>query len=113
MTPHQQRLKALEKGNMVRSQKAEIKKLIKAGKLDAVVVIETTSLPLTVKEILLAIPGFGVTKLRRLIRETRIDASRPVAVPSFKQTPITAEQRATLVLYVRATGLPHQARIAA
>lgn len=94
-------MEALQKANAIRSQRAGLKKQLKAGELDIVEVL--TSPPdyvLTAKviDLLLVVPKFGRVKATRVLTRCRISQAKTVGGLSDRQ-------RAELVeLLIQRTG---------
>lgn len=91
MTPEQQRMSALKIASTVRSLKKELKAEIKEGSADPVSVIQTTTLPFTVAELIGAIRGFGEVKVCKICKATgiephkRFDSKRPTMALTDRQ----------------------------
>ena len=90
-----QRMEALRKANEIRSQRAQLKKEIKAGEREIIEVL--TSPPEFLKtakviDLLLVVPKFGRVKATRVLTRCRISQSKTVGGLSDRQrTELCAE----------------------
>lgn len=81
-------MEALQKANAIRSQRAQLKKELKAGELDIVEVL--TSPPDFLKtakviDLLLVVPKFGRVKATRVLTRCRISQAKTVGGLSERQ----------------------------
>lgn len=85
---HAQRLAALAQANRIRSERARLKAALRAGEaratpllLDPPPCLQSAS----VAEVLLAVPGIGEVKVRRLLRSCGLSAGRKLEGLSERQ----------------------------
>ena len=90
---HAQRLQALARANQVRSERARVKAALRAGGLRVTELIADPPECLgsaSLAEVLLAVPGVGKARLRRVLNACRLS-------PAQKLANLTARQREELV----------------
>jgi hypothetical protein len=78
---HKQRLAALDKGNRIRSVRAQFKKDVKAGKRSVRAILLAEECPedfatMRVVEMILPLPKVGRVKVRKMLNEARISPSK-------------------------------------
>lgn len=85
---YRQRMEALQKGNRIRTRRAELKRDLKAGResieellLNPPAFIETAKL----YDLLLAVPKWGRVKVNRLFRVAKVSPSKTVGGLSERQ----------------------------
>lgn len=71
-----QRLEALAKANVVRSEIAELKRALKTGEADLLDVIASERSPLTCWQALTATQGVGPAKARQALRRAQVEPNR-------------------------------------
>jgi hypothetical protein len=81
-------MEALQKANEIRSQRAQLKKELKAGDLDIVDVLASPPdflLTAKVVDLLLVVPKFGRVKATRVLTRCRISQAKTVGGLSDRQ----------------------------
>jgi hypothetical protein len=81
-------MEALQKANAVRTQRAQLKKELKAGTLDVVEVLTAPPeflLTAKVIDVLLVVPKFGRVKATRVLTKCRISQAKTVGGLSERQ----------------------------
>jgi hypothetical protein len=84
----QQRLAALEKANRVRTIRAQLKKDLKAGRVNVIDILEQPTDDvdtMKVFDLLFAVPKFGRVKVNKLLVQCRISPSKTVGGMSQRQ----------------------------
>ena len=79
---------ALKKANEIRSQRAQLKKELKAGELDIIEVLQSPPeflLTAKVIDLLLVVPKFGRVKATRVLTRCRISQAKTVGGLSDRQ----------------------------
>lgn len=97
---HAQRLDALARANRIRSERARLKAALRAGELRAAPLFLDPPECLrsaSVAEVLMAVPGIGEAKVRRLLQSARLS-------PGRKLERISTRQREELVAALGARG---------
>jgi hypothetical protein len=85
---HAQRLAALARANRVRSERARLKAALRAGELRAAPLLLDPPECLrsaSVAEVLLAVPGIGEVKVRRLLQSAGLSPGRKLERLSARQ----------------------------
>jgi hypothetical protein len=93
----QQRMEALERANEVRIYRAGLKRDIKAGRVDAISLLEDPPEGIeTMKlfDLLCAIPKLGRVKVNRIVVNCRVSPSRTIGG-------LTMRQRGEIISYLR------------
>ncbi len=88
-----QRLAALARANQVRSERAELKARVRAGEVGLVGLIAEPPECLataSLAEVLLAAPGVGKVRLRRVLDASRLSPAKPLGT-------LTERQRSELI----------------
>jgi hypothetical protein len=94
---HDQRMRALEAANEIRTKRAKLKKDLKAGKMriDALLMDPPEYLhSAKVFDLMLAVPKYGRVKVNRVLNQCRISPSKTIGGLSVRQ-------RAELVALLR------------
>jgi len=94
---HDQRMRALEAANEIRTKRAQLKKDLKAGKvrIDALLMNPPEYLhSAKVFDLMLAVPKYGRVKVNRVLNQCRISPSKTIGGLSVRQ-------RAELVALLR------------
>jgi hypothetical protein len=94
---HDQRMRALEAANEIRTRRAQLKKDLKAGKvrIDALLMDPPEYLSSAkVFDLMLAVPKYGRVKVNRVLNQCRISPSKTIGGLSVRQ-------RAELVALLR------------
>jgi hypothetical protein len=94
---HDQRMRALEAANEIRTKRAQLKKDLKAGKvrIDALLMDPPEYLSSAkVFDLMLAVPKYGRVKVNRVLNQCRISPSKTIGGLSVRQ-------RAELVALLR------------
>lgn len=81
-------MEALQKANAIRSQRAQLKKELKAGEVDIVAVLQAPPeflLTAKVIDLLLVVPKFGRVKATRVLTRCRISQSKTIGGLSDRQ----------------------------
>lgn len=94
---HVQRMEALARANHIRTQRAQIKRELRAGRLSiAELLIEPPACVDTAKvfDLLLAVPRYGRVKVNKILAHCRISPSKTIGG-------LSERQRAELVMLLR------------
>jgi guanylate kinase len=89
-----QRLQALAQANRVRSERAQIKAALRRGELRAGALLADPPECLegaSLAELLLAVPGVGQARLRRVLNGCRLSPAKPVGRLTARQRHALAE----------------------
>jgi hypothetical protein len=92
-----QRMRALEKANEIRSRRAQLKRDLKAGKVKVeTLLLDPPEWVLSAKafDMILAVPKYGRVKANRIMNQCRISPSKTIGG-------LSERQRAELVAQVR------------
>jgi hypothetical protein len=92
-----QRMEALKRANNIRSQRAQLKRDLKAGKVNIqTLLLDPPEYVLTAKvlDMLLAVPKYGRVKTNRILNQCRISPSKTIGG-------LSERQRAELVAQLR------------
>ena len=92
-----QRMEALKRANNIRSQRAQLKRDLKAGKVKIqTLLLDPPEYVLTAKvlDMLLAVPKYGRVKTNRILNQCRISPSKTIGG-------LSERQRAELVAQLR------------
>jgi hypothetical protein len=93
----QQRLEALSEANRIRTQRAQLKRDLRAGKANInILLLSPPDYMLTAKvsDMLLAVPKYGQVKVNKILQQCRISPSKTVGG-------LSQRQRAELVSHFR------------
>jgi hypothetical protein len=94
---HEQRMRALRRANEIRSRRAQLKRDLKAGKVQVEVLLSNPPdyvLSAKAFDMILAVPKYGRVKANRILTQCRISPSKTIGG-------LSARQRAELVLQLR------------
>lgn len=84
----EQRLASLDRANAIRFYRAALKRRMRAGLVDVAALVADPAPELQtmrVEKLLRAIPGWGATKTRKVLRELRISESKTLGGLSDRQ----------------------------
>jgi hypothetical protein len=104
MSPGPQHLQALQRANAVRLARAELKRRVSLGEIDAAGVIEDTpweARSMTVSDLLTSQHRWGHTRCRRLLQSIPISENKTIGS-------MTDRQRTALAALLREAGAPQQ-----
>ena len=85
-----QRLEALKLANAERTFKATFKRELSAGDRDPAVILDDAPHSMTVGQYLLSVRGIGPDRLRKFVRDYKINASKRVAALSERERSIVS-----------------------
>jgi hypothetical protein len=94
---HEQRMRALERANQIRSRRAQLKRDLKAGKVKVEsLLLDPPDYVLSAKafDMILAVPKYGRVKANKILTQCRISPSKTIGG-------LSERQRGELVLQLR------------
>lgn len=76
----------LDRGNEVRLHRADLKRRLKAGEVDLIVVLEDPKCAtMHIYDALMALPGVGRTKVSKVLRDLKIGPTRECGQLTYRQ----------------------------
>src|ERR687888_1769564 len=85
---HEQRMRALDRANEIRSKRAQLKRDLKAGKVKVEsLLLDPPDYVLSAKafDMILAVPKYGRVKANKILTQCRISPSKTIGGPSQRQ----------------------------
>ena len=90
----QQRFDALEKANVIRQARKALKRDVRSGAVNVLDILEDPpeyALTMRLETLLMALPGTGCVKVKRLFKRTGISASKTLGGLTFRQRDLVTE----------------------
>jgi RNA-binding protein YlmH len=90
----QQRLDALERANMIRQSRKALKHEVRSGAVNVLDIVEdppSYALTMRLEDLLMAVPGTGCVKVKRLFKRTQISPSKTLGGLTYRQRDLVAE----------------------